>query len=268
MSGQRPPGQHLNPSQSQRPTGVVPGVAPTCSHTASSSRGIPHLHLSHRWGSGCRPTLGPAHGVHSQDVSGQPGLSAQRAHQSAPQDPGTLLEPHSDPRGPPIAHRTLYVPIWTPGFPHSGASVHPTGPQASLGLDQPFPLETTDPPRSYGTGLSPAGRGFSRAARARPAPTYPPSAPSSIFCLLRATSAGFGKPGSGPGRSSEARAGCWLSGRGHRTAHRAKATATSRPPPPSPSPCPGEPCWHLSLSFLGWEPMRQPGVDLSAPCTL
>lgn len=99
-----------------------------------------------------------------------------------PKDPRTLPIPHSDPRGPRVAQRTMHVthldsrvPSNTqepPCTPHCtpGSSMHPTEPQVSLRLDQPFPFETMGPTQGTQMGQSQAGRRFSRAAQARLAP--------------------------------------------------------------------------------------------------
>lgn len=88
VSGHGPPCQRLNPSQSQRPTGVVPGVATNIQqHSQLFPRDTPPSPSS---------PPGPAHGVHSRDVSSQPGRLPKgptRVPQRSKNSPCTPLRP-------------------------------------------------------------------------------------------------------------------------------------------------------------------------------
>lgn len=190
------------------------GWPPTYSNTASSSRGIPHLHPGHRRVQPMERTVRMLAASQAVCPKGPP---------EPPKDPRTLPVLHSDPRGPRVAQRTVHVthldsrvPSNTqepPCTPHCtpGPSMNPTEPQVGLRLDQPFPFETMGPTQGTQVGQSQAGR--EGLLQGCPGQADPP--PSSIFCCPRATSAGFGKLDSGPGPCSEARMHRRLSGKGH-----------------------------------------------------
>lgn len=144
------------------------GWPPTDSSSASSSQGTPHLHPGRRRVQPTECTVSMLAASQAVCPKGPP---------EPPKDPRTLPVPHSDPRGPRVAQRTVHVTHLDSRVPSVHPPLHPRTlhspppkPQVGLRLDHPFAFETMGPAPGTQVGQSRAGGGFSRAAQARLAP--------------------------------------------------------------------------------------------------